>query len=84
MKKKLRKIRISFDIQAGPSMMWFSYTCCRGSMRSLPAWLAQNLTFSQSINDFKKTAPPAAPQFLAPLGVKKFFRRFLASILAQV
>jgi hypothetical protein len=39
-------------LQAGPPMMWFFYACCRGSMRSLAVWLAQNFTFSQSINEF--------------------------------
>ena len=43
---------IHSKLQAGPSMMWFFYACCRGSIRSLPAWLAQKLTFSQSINEF--------------------------------
>ena len=33
----------TYIIQAGPSMMWFFYTCCRCSMRSISkfsAWLA--------------------------------------------
>ena len=34
-----------WNLQAGPSMMWFFYAYCPGSMRiffNFPAWLAQN------------------------------------------
>ena len=34
--------KYAYIIQAGPSMLWFFYACCRGSMRrflKLPAWL---------------------------------------------
>ena len=37
-----------WDIQAGPSMMWFFYACYRCSMRiflKFPTWLAQNDIF---------------------------------------
>ena len=59
--------------------MWFFYTCCRGSMSrffEFPAWLAQNLTFSQSINTFflparqcKHAAVAACVPFLVTLGI---------------
>ena len=48
------KVKVIEYLQAGPSMMWFFYACCRGSMRrflKFPAWLAKN-DLSRSIDIF--------------------------------